>query len=74
MLNRILSSIIYICHNFLKFLYRNARSFDLQTKGTLASALVQCHFDYVCGLVVFQQNSTHNRTTPNQGTGRFQRR
>ena len=24
--------------------------FDLQTKGMLASALVQCHFDYACSM------------------------
>ena len=26
------------------------RSFDLQPKGMLASALVQCHFDYACSM------------------------
>ena len=38
------------CNNKIKFLYRNARSFDPQTKGMLASALVQCHFDYSCSM------------------------
>ena len=37
-------------NNKIKFLYRNARSFDPQTKGMLASALVQCHFDYACSM------------------------
>ena len=51
----IVNKIVTKCNNKIKFLYRNARSFDPQTKGMLASALVQCHFDYACsmGLVVF---------------------
>ena len=30
----------------LKFLYRQAKHFDLQTKRLLTSALIQCHMDY----------------------------
>ena len=41
----IVNKIVTKCNNKIKFLYRNAKSFDPQTKGMLASALVQCHFD-----------------------------
>ena len=41
----IVNKIVIKCNSKIKFLYRNTRSFDLQTKGMLASALVQCHFD-----------------------------
>ena len=46
----IVNKIVTKCNNKIKFLYRNAKSFDLQTKGKLASALVQCHFDYACSM------------------------
>ena len=46
----IVNNIVTKCNNKIKFLYRNARSFDPQTKGMLASALVQCHFDYACSM------------------------
>ena len=46
----IVNKIVTKCNNKIKFLYRNARSFDPQTKGMLASALVQCHFDYACSM------------------------
>ena len=32
--------------NKIKFLYRNTKGFDTQTKKLIVSALVQCHFDY----------------------------
>ena len=41
----IVNKIVIKCNSKIKFLYRNTRSFDLQTKGMLASALAQCHFD-----------------------------
>ena len=50
----IVNKIVTKCNNKIKFLYRNARSFDPQTKGMLASALVQCHFDYACLFWAFQ--------------------
>ena len=34
--------------NKLKFLYRNARKFNMKTKQLLVSSLIQCHFDYTC--------------------------
>ena len=46
----IVNKIVTKCNNKIKFLYRNARSFDPQTKGMLASALFQCHFDYACSM------------------------
>ena len=46
----IVNKIVTKCNNKIKFLYRNAKSFDPQTKGMLASALVQCHFDYACSM------------------------
>ena len=46
----IVNKIVTKRNNKIKFLYRNARSFDPQSKGMLASALVQCHFDYACSM------------------------
>ena len=34
--------------NKLKFLYRNARKFNMKTTKLLVSSLIQCHFDYTC--------------------------
>ena len=44
----IASNILYKSSNKLKFLYRNAGKFNLETKQLLISALIQCHFDYTC--------------------------
>ena len=44
----IASNILYKSSNKLKFLYRNAGKFNLETKKLLTSALIQCHFDYTC--------------------------
>jgi hypothetical protein len=44
----IVESIVKKVNSRLSFLYRNCRNFNLQTKKTLISALVQCHFDYSC--------------------------
>jgi len=44
----IVDSIVKKVNSRLSFLYRNCRNFSLQTKKTLISALVQCHFDYSC--------------------------
>ena len=46
----IVNKIVTKCNNKIKFLYRNARSFDLQIKGMLVSDLVQCQFDYACSM------------------------
>ena len=44
----IASNILYKSSNKLKFLYRNAGKFNIETKKLLISALIQCHFDYTC--------------------------
>ena len=44
----IASNILYKSSNKLKFIYRNAGKFNLETKKLLISALIQCHFDYTC--------------------------
>ena len=44
----IVDSIVKKVNSRLSFLYRNCRNFNLETKKTLISALVQCHFDYSC--------------------------
>ena len=42
----IVSNIVMKVNNRIKFLYRQARYFDLRTKKNLVSALVLCYFDY----------------------------
>ena len=44
----IASNILFKSSNKLKFLYRNAGKFTLETKKLLIFALIQCHFDYTC--------------------------
>ena len=44
------NQIVNKCSNKIKFLYSNTRSFNQRTKGMLASALIQCHFDYACSM------------------------
>ena len=44
----IVNDIISKCSKKVKFLYRNARDFNLDIKKLLVSALIQCHFDYAC--------------------------
>ena len=46
----ITNKIVNKCTNKIKFLYRNTKNFDQHTKAMLASALVQCHFDYACAI------------------------
>ena len=41
-----ITKIVSKCNNKIKFLYRNAKNLDKKNKMLLASALVQCHFDY----------------------------
>ena len=41
-------SIIQKANCRLKFLYRNAKFLNSHVKRTLASSLIQCHFDYGC--------------------------
>ena len=44
----IANKVVSKCTNKVKFLYRNAKQFDLKTKKLLVSALIQCQFDYAC--------------------------
>ena len=44
----IVSSIIKKVNQRLKFLYRNKNCLSLQSRKTLCSTLIQCHFDYAC--------------------------
>lgn len=44
----IVNSIVTKVNSRISFLYRNCKDFNFQTKKTLTSALVQCHFDYSC--------------------------
>ena len=46
----IVNKIVTKCNNKIQFLYKDAKRFGLQTKGMLASALVQCYFDYACSM------------------------
>jgi hypothetical protein len=46
----IINKIVSKSTNKIKFVYRNTKNFDSHTKGMLASALVQCHFDYACSM------------------------
>ena len=43
-------------NNKIKFLYRNTKSFNLDTKKLLVSALIQCHFGLRFIIVVFWFN------------------
>ena len=42
------SDVLFKTSNKLKFLYRNARKFNMKTKKLLVSSLIQCNFDYTC--------------------------
>ena len=42
----IVDSIVNKVNSRLKFLYRNAKCLDMNTRLTLCTALIQCHFDY----------------------------
>ena len=42
----IASDVLFKTSNKLKFLYRNARKFNMKTKKL--SSLIQCNFDYTC--------------------------
>ena len=44
----IVSSIIKKVNQRLQFLYRNKNCLSLQSRKTLCSTLIQCHFDYAC--------------------------
>jgi hypothetical protein len=44
----IVSSIIKRVNQRLKCLYRNRNCLSLQSRKTLCSTLIQCHFDYTC--------------------------
>ncbi|XP_076064536.1 uncharacterized protein LOC143038827 isoform X1 [Oratosquilla oratoria] len=46
--NAITDKIVSKCSHKVKFLYRKARNFDLETKKLLVSAFLQHHFDYAC--------------------------
>ena len=45
---RIVLSIVQKVNARLKFLYRHANVLNTQSRITLTSALIQCHFDYSC--------------------------
>ena len=45
---RIVLSIVQKVNARLKFLYRHANVLNTQSRITLTSALIQCHFDYLC--------------------------
>lgn len=42
------NSIIKKVNSRLKFMYRKARCLSTETRKTLTTALIQCHFDYSC--------------------------
>ena len=42
------NSIIQKVNSRLKFMYRKANCLSMETRKTLTSALIQCHFDYSC--------------------------
>ena len=44
--DHIVDSIVNKVNSRLKFLYRNAKCLDMNTRLTLCTALIQCHFDY----------------------------
>lgn len=46
--NQIATGIIHKASARLKFLYRQGQFLNQKTRKTLASALIQCHFDYSC--------------------------
>ena len=49
------------CNSKLKFLYRQARHFDLPTKRLLVSSLIQSHFDYASSSWFSGLTKTHQR-------------
>ena len=44
--NQIAEAVLRKANAKLKFVYRQTRQFDMETKKLLTSALIQCHFDY----------------------------
>ena len=44
----IATKVLNKCASRIKFLYRNTRFFNLNTKKLLVQALIQCHYDYAC--------------------------
>lgn len=44
----IVNSIIQKVNSRLKFLYRQSKCLNANTRKTLSSALIMCHFDYAC--------------------------
>ena len=42
------SDVLLKTSNKFKFLYRNARKFNMKTKTLFVSSLIQCNFDYTC--------------------------
>ena len=45
---RIVLSIVQKVNARLKFLYRHANVLNTQSRITITSAIIQCHFDYSC--------------------------
>ena len=50
----IINKIVSISINTLKFIYRNTKRFNWQIKRRIVLAMVQCHYDYACGLAESQ--------------------
>jgi len=46
--DHVVNTIVKKVNQILKFLYRNKNCLDLQSRKTLCSTLIQCHFDYAC--------------------------
>jgi hypothetical protein len=46
--DHVVNTIVKKVHQILKFLYRNKNCLDIQSRKTLCSTLIQCHFDYAC--------------------------
>lgn len=55
----ICSSIVRKSNSRLKFLYRQAKFLNLQTRKLLVTSLIQCHFDYACSAWFFGLSEKH---------------
>ena len=54
--NYVAEHILKKSNSRLKFLWRHAQLLKTNSMKLLASALIQCHFDYACsGLVIFRK-------------------
>jgi hypothetical protein len=46
--DHVVNTILKKVHQILKFVFRNKNCLELQSRKTLCSTLMQCHFDYTC--------------------------